>query len=224
MRITSCLLLCVLALTGCGTFTDSIARRASEMAAESAFRAAKEVELNRRLHLTLVGGPHLNQGKSALPKPVMACVYVVLSPDWRPPLQSNVGECGSKEKDAGLVASSKQLVAPNQIVQLEILLAATRDAWVVIDADFAQRPSNYLPLRLPVEGRGWVHLSAWLEGASLYDGKQPLPAPPIVKEPVSIATATEPSAAPEEPLAAKRDRSPVKKSRRVSTPLSVSQP
>lgn len=171
------LLLGSLALSGCGMFAESIARRASDMAADSAFRAAKDVELNRRLHLTLVGGGHLNQGKGNQPKPVQVCVYVVLSPEWHPPLPSLEGGCGSKEKEAGVVATSRHVVAPNQIVQLEILLAATRDAWLVIDADFAQRPVSYRPLRLPVEGRGWVHLSAWLEDAAIHDGRKPLPAP-----------------------------------------------
>lgn len=200
MRSLSILLLgCSLALSGCSMLTESIARRASDMAVDSAFRAAKDVEMNRRLHLTLVGGSHLNQGKGTQPKPVQACVYVVLSPEWHPPMPSLEGGCGSKEKETGVVAISRQVVAPNQIVQLEILLAATRDAWLVIDADFAQRPTSYRPLRLPVEGRGWVHLSAWLEEAAIHDGKKPLPAPSVAAAPEAAASAVAPVVAQESP-------------------------
>lgn len=224
MRHSLLLLLTAALLSGCGTFTDSIARRASEMAADSAFKAAKDIELNRRLHLTLVGGPHLNQGRGSQPRPVMACVYVALSSDWKPPLQTAVGECGSREKDPGLVASSRQVVAPHQIVQLEIPLVGVKEAWLVIDADFAQRPSSYLPLRLPLEGRGWVHQSAWLDGTSLYDGKHPLPQVTAVKEPTPEPALSEPVVNREEPMPTPSPRSTSKKTRRALPAKPVSLP
>lgn len=218
-RLSLLLMASSLALSGCSMLTESIARRASDMAADSAFRAAKDVELNRRLHLTLVGGSHLNQGKGTQPKPVQACVYVVLSPEWHPPLPSLEGGCGGKDKDTGVVATSRQTVAPNQIVQLEILLAATRDAWLVIDADFAQRPVSYRPLRLPVEGRGWVHLSAWLQDTAIHDGRKPLPPMPAASAAAPEAAASAPVADP--PLAAPEPpppatRKPAKRPRRAA--------
>jgi type VI secretion system protein VasD len=168
--------LVIIPLSGCSTLTDSIARRASEMVTQKAMSTMSEVDLDRQLHLTLVGGAHLNPGRNSAPRPVQVCIYVVQSSDWRPAQQADQSVCMSKEKDVNIVAATRLLLAPQQIQQTQLQVSGMRELWVVVDAEFAQRPVDYAPLRMKVEGRGWVHLSAWVEGTAIYDGKRPLPA------------------------------------------------
>lgn len=169
-------LLAVLQLTACSTFTDSIARSASDIATQNAVKAMRDVDLDRQVHVTLAGGSRLNPGRNAAPRPVQLCVYVVQTSDWRPAVQGDQTGCVTKERDVNIVGSSRLLLAPMQIQQTQMQVSGMRELWVVVDADFAQRPVDYAPLRMKIEGRGWVHLSGWAEGSALYDGRQPIPA------------------------------------------------
>jgi type VI secretion system protein VasD len=169
-------LLVIAPLFGCSTLTDSIARRASEMVTQKAMNSMNEVDLDRQVHLTLVGGAHLNPGRNSAPRPAQICIYVVQTSDWRPAQQAEQSVCMSKEKDVNIVAATRLLLAPQQIQQTQLQVSGMRELWVVVDAEFAQRPVDYVPLRMKVEGRGWVHLSAWVEGTGIYDGKVQLPA------------------------------------------------
>jgi type VI secretion system protein VasD len=163
-------------LFGCSTLTDSIARRASEMVTQKAMSGMSSIDMDRQLHLTLVGGARLNPGRNTAPRPVQICVYVVQTSDWRPAQQADQSVCMGKEKDVNIVASARLLLAPQQIQQTQLQVTGMRELWVVVDAEFAQRPVDYAPLRMKVDGHGWVHLSAWVEGTAIYDGKHPLPA------------------------------------------------
>lgn len=169
-------LLAVLQLTACSTFTDSIARSASDIATQNAVKAMRDVDLDRQVHVTLAGGSRLNPGRNAAPRPVQLCVYVVQTSDWRPAVQGDQTGCVTKERDVNIVGSSRLLLAPMQIQQTQMQVSGMRELWVVVDADFAQRSVDYAPLRMKIEGRGWVHLSAWVEGNALFDGRYPVPA------------------------------------------------
>ena len=179
-------------------FTDSIARSASEIATQNAVKAMREVDLDRQItdrqvHVTLVGGQRLNSGRSAAPRPVQTCVYIVQVPDWRPPAGPTRSDCVTHERDLNVIASERRVVAPNQIQQLQFKASGLRDLWLLIDADFAQPQSDYVPLRLRIEGHGMLHLAAWVDGSGIYDGRQPLPLPPPTEAhsdtaPASIAS------------------------------------
>ena len=182
-------------LGGCSMFTNSVARSASEIATQNAVKAIREVDLDRQVDVTLIGGRELNLGRGSVARPVQACVYVVQSPDWRPPSLGGAG-CASRERDSSLIAAERRMVAPNQVQQFQVKAPGVREAWLVVDADFASRPVDYVPLNLRIEGHGTIRVSAWLEGNAIFDARQPLPvrvaAEPAAPVPLAAPVATRP--------------------------------
>lgn len=160
---------------GCSMLTDSLARSASEMATQNAVKAIREVDLDRQVDVTLIGGRALNTGRGTVSRPVQTCIYVVQNADWRPPPALGTGECVGRERDSAVIAVERRVVAPNQVQQFQLKAPGVREAWVMVDADFAFRPADYVPLGLRIEGHGLVRVSAWLDGNDIFDGRQPRP-------------------------------------------------
>jgi type VI secretion system protein VasD len=130
----------------------------------------------RRLHITLVGGSQLNPGPSGRPNPIQACIYVVRSAGWAPLGDAGDTKCAGSRDDA-VAASSRQVIAPNQVLQLSLDPATQDELWLLVDADYAQRPPNYAPLRMHVDGSGLIHYAIWLDGDGIHDALRPGPVP-----------------------------------------------
>lgn len=160
-------------LCACSMLTDSLTRSASEIATQNAVKAIREVDMDRQVDVTLIGGRVLNTTPDAVSRPVKACVYLVQNPDWRPPSTLDGGDCANREQNTSLIAAERRVVAPGQIQQFQLKAPGAREAWLLIDADFAVRPPDYAPLSLRVEGRGVVRMSAWVDGNTIFDGRRP---------------------------------------------------
>ncbi|WP_082710147.1 type VI secretion lipoprotein TssJ [Burkholderia sp. TSV86] len=162
------------ALAGCGLFSSS-----------------KSVE-PRQLHVTLIGGSRLNLSPSGEPRPVETCVYIVRMADWVPMASAGDSSCAGRDQDA-VVSSSRHVIAPNQVLQFWIDVPTKGEIWLVADADYAQRPAQYAPLRLRVDGSGVIHLAVWFDAGGIYNALLPGPVPvaayvPVVPDGVGAGT------------------------------------
>jgi len=118
---------------------------------------SKNVE-PRRLHVTLVGSNRLNPGVNGDSRPVQSCIYIVRVADWVP-MGSNDSSCAGRDQDGSVLAASRHVIAPNQVLQFWIEVPRTGEIWLLADADYAQRPPNYAPLRVRIDGQEVIHLA-----------------------------------------------------------------
>jgi type VI secretion system protein VasD len=151
----------------------------------------------RQLHVTLVGGSRLNVGVSGEPRPIQSCVYIVRAADWVPMTNAD-GPCAGKDQEGTVLTVSRHVIAPNQVLQFWIDVPRDGEIWLVADADYAQRPAQYAPLRVRIEGRGVLHQAVWLDRSGIYNASLPgaVPLPPDA--PVA-ARAPNPDAATDKP-------------------------
>lgn len=131
----------------------------------------------RQLHVTLVGGSHLNVSASGEARPIQACLYVVRAADWLPTPGGDDSSCASRGQDSTVVADSRHVIAPEQVLQFSLDLPRSGELWLVTDADYARRPPNYAPLRIRIEGRGLIHQVVWLDRDGIYNASLPGPVP-----------------------------------------------
>jgi len=162
-----------LALPGCSTLTGSLSSDLSHATAQSVVRALGEAAQSRNVHLTVVGDARLNPGRDGQSRPLRLCVYLVSRADWAVPEQGE--DCTLPQRDADVLASAVQSVPPGKTEQLQLQGNGVREMWLVVHGQYAQRPARYAPLRLRVEGHGWIHLSAWARTDGLFDGRKTLP-------------------------------------------------
>jgi type VI secretion system VasD/TssJ family lipoprotein len=123
----------------------------------------QESKPDRRVLVTLVGGHRLNPGSKGAARPVQVCVYLSSEANWIPPADVPEGACTTREKDNSLLASERRVLAPEQLLQLSFLAPGTRETWVVVDADFAERATDYRSLRMAVDNQEVVQVNAWLD-------------------------------------------------------------
>jgi type VI secretion system protein VasD len=131
----------------------------------------------RQIHITLVGGSGLNASASGQPRPVQTCVYVVRAADWLPSANPDDSSCAPRDKDSTIVADSRHVVAPNQVVQFMLELPRSGEIWLVTDADYAQRPASYAPLRMHIDGGDMIHVALWLDRAGIFNARRAGPVP-----------------------------------------------
>ncbi|KVD75146.1 type VI secretion lipofamily protein [Burkholderia sp. ABCPW 14] len=160
----------------------------------SMFSSSKPEE-PRQLHVTLVGGGRLNVAPTGEPRPVQTCVYVVGAADWLPTQGSDDSSCASRGQDSTVVADSRHVIAPNQVLQFSLNLPRSGDLWLVTDADYARRPANYAPLRIRIEGRGLIHMAVWLDRDGIYNALLPGPVPIAGADAASVIRIDEPQPA-----------------------------
>jgi len=129
----------------------------------------------RQLHVTLVGGSRLNVGANGEPRPIRACVYIVRTADWVPMATPGDSSCAGRDQEGAVVTTSRHVIAPNQVLQFWIDVPRNGETWVMVDADYAQRPAQYAPLRVRVEGSGVIHLAVWLDRSGIYNASLPGP-------------------------------------------------
>ncbi|ABC36097.1 lipoprotein, putative [Burkholderia thailandensis E264] len=127
--------------------------------------------------MTLVGGSRLNAAPTGEARPIQTCVYVVTAADWLPTQGGDDSSCASRGQDSTVVADSRHVIAPNQVLQFSLNLPRSGDIWLVADADYARRPANYGPLRVRIEGRGLIHMAVWLDRDGIYNALLPGPVP-----------------------------------------------
>ncbi len=139
----------------------------------------------RQLHVTLVGGSRLNVGASGEPRPVQSCVYIVRAADWVP-MASGDSSCAGRDQDGTVVTASRHVIAPNQVLQFWIDVPRSGEIWLVVDADYAQRPTQFAPLRIRIEGSGEIHLAVWLDRNGIYNAS--LPGPVRIDKPAAAST------------------------------------
>ncbi|TCW77482.1 type VI secretion system-associated lipoprotein [Burkholderia sp. SRS-46] len=130
----------------------------------------------RQLHVTLVGGSHLNVGASGESRPIQSCVYIVRAADWVP-MANGDASCSGRDQDGTVVTASRHVIAPNQVIQFWVDVPRSGEIWLVADADYAQRPAQYAPLRIRIEGGGVIHLAVWLDRSGIYNASLPGPVP-----------------------------------------------
>ncbi|AIP65400.2 type VI secretion lipoprotein TssJ [Burkholderia thailandensis] len=160
-----------------GPFKSFVAALAlGALAGCSAFSSSKPEE-PRQLHVTLVGGSRLNAAPTGEARPIQTCVYVVTAADWLPTQGGDDSSCASRGQDSTVVADSRHVIAPNQVLQFSLNLPRSGDIWLVADADYARRPANYGPLRVRIEGRGLIHMAVWLDRDGIYNALLPGPVP-----------------------------------------------
>lgn len=147
---------------------------------------SKNVE-PRRLHVTLVGSNRLNPGVNGDSRPVQSCIYIVRVADWVP-MGSNDSSCAGRDQDGSVLAASRHVIAPNQVLQFWIEVPRTGEIWLLADADYAQRPPNYAPLRVRIDGQEVIHLAVLLERSGIYNASLPGPVPLALDAPVNINT------------------------------------
>ncbi|KWO84583.1 type VI secretion lipoprotein TssJ [Burkholderia ubonensis] len=134
---------------------------------------SKNVEL-RQLHVTLVGGSHLNVSASGEPRPIQTCLYIVRAADWLP-MASGDSSCAGRDQDGTVVTVSRHVIAPNQVLQFWVDMPRSGEIWLVADADYAQRSAQYAPLRVRIDGSGEIHLAVWLDRYGIYNASLPGP-------------------------------------------------
>ncbi|WP_193100512.1 type VI secretion lipoprotein TssJ [Burkholderia sp. Z1] len=134
---------------------------------------SKNVE-PRQLHVTLVGGSHLNVSMSGEPRPIQTCLYIVRAADWVP-MASGDSSCAGRDQDGTVVTVSRHVIAPHQVLQFWIDVPRSGEIWLVADADYAQRSAQYAPLRVRIEGSGEIHLAVWLDRSGIYNASLPGP-------------------------------------------------
>ncbi|KVN35059.1 type VI secretion lipofamily protein [Burkholderia pyrrocinia] len=137
--------------------------------------SSKPVE-PRQLLVTLVGGSRLNVSTSGEPRPVQACVYVVREADWVP-MANGDSSCAGRDHDGAMVSALRHVIAPNQVLQFWVDVPRSGEVWLVADADYAQRPAQYAPLRMRIEGGGVIHLAVWFDRSGIYNASLPGPVP-----------------------------------------------
>ncbi|MBB5413879.1 type VI secretion system protein VasD [Paraburkholderia sp. HC6.4b] len=135
--------------------------------------SSSEPQQPRQLHVTLVGGSRLNVSASGEPRPIQACIYVVSAADWLPAPGGDDSSCASRGQDSTVVAESRHVIAPDQVLQFSLDLPRSGELWLVTDADYARRPPNYAPLRIRIEGRGLIHQAVWLDRDGIYNASLP---------------------------------------------------
>ena len=123
----------------------------------------QQVKPDRHVVVSLVGGPRLNPGSKGVARPVRVCVYLTNMADWAPRVNDPESGCMAMDREASLLASERRILAPEQLLQINLVAPGTRDSWVVVDADFGEHAAGYKPFRLPVENRELVQISAWLD-------------------------------------------------------------
>ncbi|KVQ20002.1 type VI secretion system-associated lipoprotein [Burkholderia ubonensis] len=143
--------------------------------------SSKSIE-PRQLHVTLIGGSRLNVGASGEPRPVQSCVYIVRSADWVP-MTSGDSSCSGRDQDGTVVTASRHVIAPNQVLQFWVDVPRSGEIWLVTDADYAERPAQYAPLHVRIEGGGVIHLSVWLDRSGIYNASLPGPVPLVLDAP-----------------------------------------
>ncbi|MDN7638805.1 type VI secretion lipoprotein TssJ [Burkholderia cepacia] len=131
----------------------------------------------RQLHVTMIGGGHLNAGASGKPRPIQACMYVVRTADWVPMTTAGDSSCAGRDQEGAVVTTSRHVIAPNQVLQFGLDVPRGGEIWLVTDADYAQRPAQYAPLRMRIEGSGLIHLVVWLDRSGIYNASLPGPVP-----------------------------------------------
>ncbi|MDN7592091.1 type VI secretion lipoprotein TssJ [Burkholderia seminalis] len=148
--------------------------------------SSKTVE-PRQLHVTLIGGSRLNAGANGEPRPIQTCIYVVRAPDWVPMATAGDSSCAGRDQEGAVVATSRHVIAPNQVLQFGLDVPRSGEIWLVADADYAQRPDQYAPLRVRIDGSGLIHVAVWLDRDGIYNALLPGPVP--VARAVSAAPA-----------------------------------
>lgn len=144
----------------------------------------------RQVHVTLVGGDRLNAAATGVARPVQVCLYAVRAQDWLPGAVATDSSCAARDRDSAIVAASRHVIAPHQLRQLTLDVPPSGELWLVADADYAQRPASYAPLRIRIDGSGMVHAALWLDRDGIYNALRPGPVP-VAGEPA----ATRPAAA-----------------------------
>jgi type VI secretion system protein VasD len=139
----------------------------------------------RQLHVTLVGGDRLNAGATGVARPVQTCLYMVRSQDWLPGAVADDSSCAARDRDSAIVATSRHVIAPHQLRQLMLEVPPSGEFWLVADADYAQRPASYAPLRLRIDGSGMVHAALWLDRDGIYNALRSGPVPVADREPAA---------------------------------------
>nr|WP_179404264.1 type VI secretion lipoprotein TssJ [Burkholderia guangdongensis] len=132
----------------------------------------------RQLLVTLIGGSRLNVTTSGEPRPVQSCVYIVNAIDWVP-MASGDASCAGRDQDGTVLSVSRHVIAPNQVLQFWIDVSPSGKIWLVADADYARRPAQYAPLRMPVDGSGVIQVALWLDRDGIYDASLPGPVPVV---------------------------------------------
>jgi type VI secretion system protein VasD len=180
-------------LSGCSILTNTIARSASDIATQNMMRVVKEVEGDKTIHVTVVGHAQLNPSRDGTPRPLAYCSYLVRAADWRPLLlESDAGQCMSKEQDAAIVDVSRSIIAPNQIQHQQFKLQGTYDLWLVMTADSGGGMGDRSLYRQMLSGRGWIHSAVWATGTGFYAGLQPLPSEALLVRAAPVAVTRAP--------------------------------
>ncbi|CAG9269910.1 Type VI secretion lipofamily protein [Burkholderia cepacia] len=125
----------------------------------------------RQLHVTLLGGSRVNVGADGEPRPIQTCLYIVNAVDWVP-MASEDSSCVGRDQDGTVIAVSRHVIAPNQVLQLWIDVPRSGEIWLVADADYARRSAKYVPMRMQVDGSGVTHLTVRLDRNGIYDASR----------------------------------------------------
>ncbi|WP_211470869.1 type VI secretion lipoprotein TssJ [Collimonas humicola] len=111
-----------------------------------------------KIDITLIGSRDLNLIRGHA-RPVHVCLYLTAEPAWNPDFRMGRENCATHETDKLIIASEHRVVSPDQIQRLSMEAPKDKASWVVVDADFANRASNYKPARVPIENKWWSSAS-----------------------------------------------------------------
>lgn len=101
---------------------------------------------NHPFKLSLLGGTALNVSSAGVARPVQVCIYVARNRDWQAPLVRKQSTCAEPSADPNLLQSQRVVLAPGQQNHINLPMEGGRDAWLVLDADFAQPRADQTPL------------------------------------------------------------------------------
>lgn len=155
-------ILCMLALQGCGILRNPVDIPADGMRA---------IRRERVVNITLMGGAQLNPGRNGAPRPLQVCIYLVTDETWLPGSWLDDGKCRGTGGDAHVFAQERRILSAEQAQQVTLNVPSDKDAWLLVDADFGpQTPANAMPLRLRTSSGEFSFHFVVVNGTRVSDG------------------------------------------------------
>jgi len=131
----------------------------------------RAIRRDRVVHVTLLGGEHLNPGADGRARPVQLCVYLVTRSDWVPEdVWSDEDKCTKGANGDDVIVSERRVVAANRAQPVEMKMPSNEEGWLVVDPDFANASRTQAPLRLRVNASEYSSHLVLLDGTSAMDG------------------------------------------------------